>query len=280
MDYTVNRLSPVLGAEVRGIDLSQPVADDLLGDIRRAWLEAGGILVFRDQHLEPEQHIAFSRRFGPLQKHVLATYLLPGHPEIYRVSNKVEDGVPQGREKAGTYWHSDLSYMRPTALASLLYAIEIPPYGGDTLFCSLTAAWDALSDPMKTMIEGLIAVHDFGYASKGVFKREQANQAQFDAVPAVSHPVVVTHPETGLKGLFVNPGFTSHITGMHAGESRAVLEFLFQHMTGPEFIYRHRWQVGDLVMWDNRCTMHYAVADYDDVGERYMHRTTVMCVAG
>ncbi len=280
MDYTVNRLSPVLGAEVRGIDLAQPVADNLLGDIRRAWLEAGGVLVFRDQHLSPEQHIAFSRRFGPLEKHVLATYLLPGHPEIYRVSNKVKDGAPQGREKAGTYWHSDLSYMRPAALASLLYAIEIPPYGGDTLFCSLTAAWDALSDPMKSMIEGLAAMHDFGYASKGVFKGERANQAQLDTTPAVSHPVVATHPETGQKVLFVNPGFTSHITGLHADESRAVLEFLFRHMTGPEFIYRHRWQVGDLVMWDNRCTMHYAVADYDDVGERYMHRTTAMCVEG
>ncbi len=277
MDYTVNRLSPVLGAEMRGVDLSQPVTGDLLGGIRAAWLDSGGVLVFRDQHLSPEQHIAFSRGFGPLEEHVLAKYLLPGHPEIYRVSNKVKDGEPQGREKAGTYWHSDLSYMRPAALASLLYAIEIPPYGGDTMFCSLNAAWDALSEKMKAMIDGLSAVHDFGFASAGVFKGERANQAQLDAAPAVEHPVVATHPETGRKALFVNPGFTSHIVGLQPQESRALLDFLFAHMTRPEFIYRHQWTVRDLVMWDNRCTMHYAVADYDGVGERYMHRTTVMC---
>ncbi len=184
----------------------------------------------------------------------------------------------RGREKAGTYWHSDLSYMNPPALASLLYGLEVPPSGGDTMFCSLYAAYDALSDTMKSVLEGLTAVHNFGFASRGVFRAEQATQSQLDATPAVVHPVVRTHPETGRKVLFVNPGFTSHIVGMHPAESRALLDFLFAHATQPEFIYRHRWRPKDLVMWDNRCTMHYAVADYDGVGERYMHRTTVMCV--
>jgi len=280
MNFTVNPLSAVLGAEVLGADLSQPMDDSLFDGLRRAWLEANGVLVFRDQHLTPDQHVAFSRRFGPLEKHVLAKYLLPGYPEIYRVSNKVEGGVPQGREKAGTYWHSDLSYMRPAALASLLYGIEIPPVGGDTMFCSLYAAYDALSPRMQAMLEGLNAVHDFGYASQGVFKAERANQQQLDAAPPVEHPVITTHPETGRKVLFVNPGFTSHIVDLEPAESRALLGFLFAHMTQPEFIYRHRWSVRDMVLWDNRCTMHYAVADYDAVGERYMHRTTVMCVDG
>ena len=277
INFTVNNLSPVLGAEMIGADLSRDIDDSDFEAICNAWLAANGVMVFRDQDLTPDQHIAYSRRFGPLEKHVLATYLLPGYPEIYRVSNKVKDGVPQGREKAGIYWHSDLSYMRPPALASLLYGIEIPPSGGDTMFCSLYAAYDALSEAMKDMIDGLVALHDFGFASKGVFYGE-ASGDQVDATPAVEHNVVKTHPETGRKLLFVNPGFTSHIVGFHPSESRALLEFLFAHMTQPEFIYRHRWQARDLILWDNRCTMHYAIADYDGVGERYMHRTTVMCV--
>jgi len=277
MNFTVNPLSTVLGAEMVGADLAQPMDEALFGELRQAWLDANGVLVFRDQNLTPEQHVAFSRRFGPLEKHVLAKYLLPGFPEIYRVSNKVENGEPQGREKAGTYWHSDLSYMRPAALASLLYGIEIPPVGGDTMFCGLHAAYDALSPRMQALLEGLSAMHDFGYASRGVFKGEQADQRQIDTAPAVEHPVITTHPETGRKVLFVNPGFTSHIVDLRPAESRALLDFLFAHMTQPEFIYRHRWSARDLVMWDNRCTMHYAIADYDAVGDRYMHRTTAMC---
>jgi taurine dioxygenase len=260
-----------------GIDLSQSMNDTQFAAIRSSWLESHGVMIFRDQHLTPEQHIAFSRRFGPLQKHVLATYLLPGYPEIYRVSNKTKDGVPQGREKAGTYWHSDLSYMNPPALASLLYGIEIPATGGDTQFCSLYAAYDALSPEMKQMLEGLTAIHDFAFASRGVFRSEKASPEQLDATPAVEHAVVKIHPETGRKVLFVNPGFTSHIVGLPIEEGKAVLAFLFNHMTQPEFIYRHEWAIHDLVMWDNRCTMHYAVADYDGIGDRYMHRTTVMC---
>ena len=278
MNFEVSPLSPVLGAEMIGADLAKPMDDALFAAVRKAWLDASGVLVFRDQVLTPEQHIAFSRRLGPLEKHVLAKYLLPGYPEIYRVSNKVKDGEPQGREKAGTYWHSDLSYMRPPALASLLYGIEIPPVGGDTMFCSLYAAHDALSPTMRRLLEKLYAVHDFAFASRGVFRAEQASREQLDAAPPVEHPVIATHPETGRKVLFVNPGFTSRIVGMEEAESRALLDFLFRHMTQPEFIYRHVWSERDLMMWDNRCTMHYAIADYDTVGERYMHRTTAMCV--
>jgi taurine dioxygenase len=277
MNFTVNPLSPALGAEIIGLDLAAELGEDAFAELRKAWLNAGGVAVVRDQTQTPEQHIAFSKRFGVLEEHVLAKYLLPGHPEIYRVSNKVRNGEPQGREKAGTYWHSDLSYMRPPALASLLYAIEIPPTGGDTMFASMTAAHDALSPAMREMIAGLSAVHDFGYASRSVFKGERATADQLDAAPAVTHPVVKIHPETGRAALYVNPGFTSHITGLAPDESKAILDFLFRHSTRPEFIYRHRWQLHDLVIWDNRCTMHYAVADYDAVGERYMHRTTVMC---
>ena len=204
-NFTVNPLSTVLGAEVLGADLSRPMDRALFGELRRAWCDAGGVLVFRDQKLTPDQHVAFSRRFGPLEEHVMATYLLPGHPEIYRVSNKIENGEPQGRAKAGVYWHSDLSYRRPASLASLLYGIEIPPTGGDTMFCSLTAVHDALSPAMRAMLGGLSAVHDFGHASRASFKGGPASRQQLDATPPVEHPVVTTHPETGQKALFVNP---------------------------------------------------------------------------
>ncbi|MSO54352.1 MAG: TauD/TfdA family dioxygenase [Rhodospirillales bacterium] len=272
MPLTVHRLSPALGAEVAGVDAG--TADAATFDaIRKEWLASDGVLVLRNQSLTPEQHIAFSRRFGQLETHVLATYLLPGFPEIYRVSNKTEGGKPMGRARAGTYWHSDLSYMQKPAMVSLLYGIEIPPIGGDTMFCNMYAAYDALSPTMKTMIGGLRAVHDLAFAARGVFANERP---AVERAPAAEHPVVRTHPETGRKALFVNPGFTSHIVGLAPAESAALLGLLFQHATQPEFIYRHRWLLHDLVMWDNRCTMHYAIADYEGIGERYMHRTTVL----
>ena len=212
MGFTSTPLSPALGTEIVGIDLAANMTEDEFAALGQTWQDAGGLVVLRDQSLTPEQHIAFSKRLGPLEKHVLAKYLLPGYPEIYRVSNKVHDGEPQGREKAGTYWHSDLSYMRPPALASLLYAIEIPPTGGDTMFANMVAAHDALSPAMQEMISSLTAVHDFTYASRGVFKGERPTADQLDAAPAVTHSVVKIHPETGTKTLYVNPGFTSHIT--------------------------------------------------------------------
>lgn len=276
MSPVAKRLSQVIGAEMTGVDLAQPIPDGLFAKLREAWLANDGVLVLRDQKLTPDQHIAFSRRFGELERHVLDKYLLPGYPEIYRVSNKVRDGQPLGRANAGTYWHSDLSYMVRPAMVSLLYAIEIPPVGGDTLFCNMYAAYDALSAEMKQEISGLSAVHDFGFASRGVFSNESTSSVQREATPAAEHLVVRIHPETGRRAMFVNPGFTSHIVGLPADESAKLLRMLYEHCTQQRFVYRHRWSVGDLVLWDNRCTMHHAVADYDGTGERYMHRTTVI----
>ena len=276
MNITVNRLSPVIGAEVLGVDLSVQIDDQQFRELRQAWLDANGVLVIRDQELTPDQHIAFSQRFGELETHVLADYLLPGYPTIYRVSNKTQNGKPLGRAKAGTYWHSDLSYMRNPAMASLLYAIEIPPLGGDTMFANMYAAYDTLSSTMQGMVSDLRATHDFAYAARGVFAGERVSGEGLAKAPAVDHPVVRTHPDTGRKALYVNPGFTAHIVGLEPEESADLLQFLNRHSTRPEYIYRHRWHVRDLVIWDNRCTMHYAIDDYEGVGERYMHRTTVL----
>ena len=194
VNMVVERLSPVLGAEITGADLSCPLTDDQFAGIRQVWLESDGVLVLRRQELSPDLHIAFSRRFGELERHVLDKYLLPGHPEIYRVSNKVRDGQPLGRANAGTYWHSDLSYVSHPAMASLLYAIEVPPVGGDTLFCNMYAAYDALPDEVKRRIERLTAVHDFGFAARGVFATESPSDEQLAATPAAEHPMVRTHP--------------------------------------------------------------------------------------
>jgi taurine dioxygenase len=273
-------LSPALGMEVRGFDAGQALDDELFDAVVDLWHRANGLLVLRDQDLTPEQHIAFSRRFGELhtlQNHTVTKYLLDGHPEIYRVSNKKSaDGTPLGRKGAGTYWHSDQSYEERPAKASILYALEIPPYGGDTMFASMYHAYDGLSPAMQRFLQGLSAVHDFAVASGGGFRHETVTKEQLEAAPPRTHPVVRTHPGTGRKALFVNPGFTSHLEGLEAAESRAILDFLFAHSVRPEFVYRHRWSPRDLVIWDNRCTMHYAVADYDTVGDRYMHRCTVI----
>jgi taurine dioxygenase len=276
MSIRINRLSPVIGAEVLGVDLSAQIDDQQFIELRQAWLDANGVLVIRDQELTPDQHIAFSQRFGELETHVLADYLLPGYPTIYRVSNKTKNGKPLGRAKAGTYWHSDLSYMRNPAMASLLYAIEIPPLGGDTMFANMYAAYDTLSPTMQGIVSDLRATHDFAYAARGVFAGERVSGERLAKAPAVDHPVVLTHPDTRRKALYVNPGFTVHIVGLELEESADLLQLLNRHSTRPEYIYRHRWHVRDLVIWDNRCTMHYAIDDYEDVGERYMHRTTVL----
>jgi taurine dioxygenase len=284
MTFTVGRLGPALGAEICGVDLSNPIAPELFQQIRETWLERHGLLVVRDQHLSPEQHLAFSRNFGPLfgeadqfQKSV-HKYLLPGHPGIYRVSNKVANGAPLGRAKAGNYWHSDVSFRRHPASASLLYAIELPPYGGDTLFSDMHQSYETLSDAMKNLLDGLEAVHDFeaAAAASGTYAADQLDSDDFDGSNRFVHPVVITHPETNRKALFVNPGFTSRLVSFAPEESDLLLTFLYDHAAQPEFVYRHRWKKNDLVIWDNRSLMHYAVVDYEGVGDRYMHRTTAI----
>lgn len=283
MGMTVNRLSPVLGAEVLGLDLAPGLSDDVAADVRRAWLDAGGLLVIRDQKLTTEQHIAFSRHFGPLfgapgeepLQRTVSRYIHPDHPEIYRVSNKTDGGAPLGRARAGTYWHSDVSFRERPAAASILHAIEIPATGGDTLYANMAAAFDALSEPMKAMLEPLRAVHDFAQTAATQFAKPVVVAEDLEGGNRSTHPVVRTHPETGKKCLYVNPGMTTHLEGFDAAESRAILEFLFAHSTRPEFVYRHRWQKGDVVIWDNRSLMHYAVADYGDA-PRYMERTTII----
>jgi taurine dioxygenase len=271
-------MAGALGAEVSGIDLSKPVNDADIAHVRRALAEHC-VLIFRGQSLTPEQHIAFSRKFGLLERHVLQDYLLPGFPEIYVISNITEGDKPVGRAGAGQYWHTDLAYMKEPSLGSIMAAIEVPEGRGDTLFANMYKAYDALSEPMKTYLRSLRAVHDFAYTQQtqiaGKGHTEPASAEQLVKTPPVSHPAVRTHPESNRLALYVNPGMTTHLEGVPPGESRAVLDYVFEHAVKPEFVYRHRWRPGDVVFWDNRCSMHCAIDDYGAGDRRLMWRTTV-----
>ena len=272
----IRPLSDAVGAEVTGVDLGAPLDEATFETIHRAFLDHC-LLVFRDQDLTPDQHVAFSARFGPLTEHVIDQFLLPGHPQILRVSNKKDEkGENLGLADAGRYWHSDLSYAEIPSLGSMLYSLEIPPSGkgGDTLFANLSTAYEALPDTMKVRLDGLKAVYMTSRQRIKDETRVQLSERQAAATPAVEHPVVRTHPETGRKALYVNPGHTDHIVGMDTEKSRALLDELFAHATGETFVYRHKWRLHDLVFWDNRCLMHIAdppLPGYD----RHMHRTTV-----
>ncbi len=270
----VKRLAHGLGAEITDLDLNDDIAVTTVAEIRSAWLKHQ-VLVFPHQNVSAERHIAFSRQlgeidpvtFGPLFRH-------PDHPEIMLVSNKSQKGHPSHTRNQGRQWHSDTSFSLRPATGSLMHCLELPDVGGDTEFTNMYMAYDALSDVMKKMLEDLYAVHDSTH-SRDARKRAPEMLAELRCLnPLVAQPIVRVHPETGRKALYVSEGQTTHIVGMTEEESAAILSLLFAHSVQPEFIYRHRWSQHDLVMWDNRCTMHLAVR-YDMTKPRHMHRTTL-----
>jgi taurine dioxygenase len=272
-------LHPLFAAEIIGLDLSRPADVATVAAVADA-LGYYGVLVFRDQqHVTPEQQIAFSRAFGVLEIHVQKKFLLKDHPEILIVSNVVENGVPLGLVDAGRYWHSDLSYLAEPSLGSLLHSIELPSQGGDTLFGSLTAAYDALDDDTKAKIKHLTAVHDYNARNK--VQAEQSNglrpvlsAEQAKTVPPVIHPVIRRHEVTGAPILFVSEGFTTKIVELPEEEGAALLAQLFEHQKRDRFHYRHHWKSGDLVFWDNRATIHLATSTPQGL-RRTLYRTTV-----
>lgn len=274
----IKRLTGAIGAEIAGVDLAKPELDNIYPLIHQAFLDHA-VLVLRGQDLPPDRLVAISKKFGRLESHVLSQFNMEEHPEVLLISNVKEKGKPIGAIHAGQYWHSDLSYMTKPTQASLLHAKEIPSYGGDTMFVSMARAYEALSEPMKAFLTGLTGVHDYTNAYDTYFAhlpdRPPLSEEEKSKVPPVEHPVVRTHPETGAKALYVNPGFTRRIKELTIAESRNLLDYLFTHCQQPIFIYRHSWAPGDLVIWDNRCTCHNAVADYDMSERRHMIRTSV-----
>ena len=275
VDFTP--LTPNIGIEAHGVDLAEPLGDNSFKALYDAFAEHS-VLLIRDQKLTPEQHVGFAKRFGDLDRHVLAENLMEEQPEIFVVSNVRENGEYIGRAKAGWFWHSDFSYQDIPAQASIMHTYECPTAGGDTMFASAGAAFEALSEPMQAFLEGLNAVHDFALGSSRVQnrlnKQQLIKQTHVDERPPVSHPVVRIHPDTGRKTLFVDPGYTDYIEGLTREESDTLLEYLARHATQPQFVYRHHWRPGDILCWDNRGAWHCAIGDYDDE-RRLMHRVTV-----
>ncbi len=268
----VKPISGALGAEIGNVDLSRDLDNETFSDIHQAFLDHQ-VIFFRDQTLTPEQHKAFARRFGSLNVHPYVQGL-EGHPEIIEIVKEPGDKV-----NFGGGWHSDMSFLEVPALGSVLYAIEVPPYGGDTLFASQHRAYEGLSDGMKALLDGLKAVHSAKneYSSSGhsAQKRESMKVAVADGyVGEYLHPVVRTHPETGRKALYVNPAFTDRFAGMRRSKSKPLLDFLFRHCTQEAFTCRFRWTKGSVAFWDNRAVQHYALNDYHGY-RRQMQRVTI-----
>ncbi len=274
----VTPLSEVCGAEVTGLDCGGKINDATFALLRQAFIDHS-VLVFRDQTLTPAQHEAFSMRWGPLKGHVLKQYLLPGHTEMLVISNKKDgQGEPLGIEDAGRYWHTDVSYEAVPPMGSFLYGLEIPPSGGDTLFASQYRAYENLPSGLKDRVATLKARHRFNYVKiqeTDDSNRKPLSEEQRSELVGAEHPVVRTHPESGRKALYVNPGFTEALAGMDDDEGRALLDTLFGYATDPAVIYRHIWHPKDLVFWDNRCLMHHATL-YPADSIRHMHRTNVV----
>ena len=269
---TLAPLSPALGAVVSGIDLRQPLDDAQHQAIEQALL-THQVLFFRDQPLTPSQQAAFAARFGDLHIHPI----YPSVPEQREVI-VLDTAVTDVRDNA--IWHTDVTFLETPALGAVLAAKQLPPYGGDTLWASGIAAFEALSEPLQRLLDGLTATHDisksfpqerFGATDADLARLEEARKKN----PPRSHPVIRTHPVTGRKALFVSDGFTTRINELSAAESRAILDLLFAHVARPEFTVRWRWRENDVAFWDNRVTQHYAVDDYRPQ-RRVMHRATIL----
>jgi taurine dioxygenase len=283
MTLQVNRIGRALGAEIVGVDLSRPVEDAAFAAIHRALLDHLVVAV-RDQEISPADHIAFSRRFGPLEEHDNKRYLKDGHPEILVLSNDLDaQGRPIGVPDAGDAWHSDHSFKPRPALCTLLHAQKLPSRGGDTEFANLYLAYEGLEGATKRRIARLKGVHTVnklrnprvqmaGTRADAKDFYERQGRAQTD----VAHPLVRRHPETERPLLYCSPRFTIAIEGMDDREAQPLLDELFARQLDPAILYRHHWRAGDLLIWDNRCVNHRAAGGYAYPDVRLMHRTTVL----
>jgi len=266
------------GAEVRGIDLGDGLDEAAFTEIDAAFNEHS-VIVLRNQSVTPEQHIDLSDRLGGIVPHTFSEFCHPDHPKIFRISNLLEDGKPLGYEKAGVTWHTDQSYIETPPRCTTMFALEVPEKGGkifgDTLFASTATAYDALSSDMKVRLEGLKAIHQFAARKRRPGREKELSEAQKSKNPDVVHPVVRTHPFTGRKCIYVLEGECTGIVGLDDTEALPLIKELSDHVIRPEFIYRHKWQQGDLIIWDNCALQHRAENDYELPLRRHMHRTSV-----
>jgi len=280
MNPAITKSGAACGAEI-ACDLAQDIDEATFREIEHAFHD-NIVVFFRRQNLSNERHIEFSRRFGELEIHIVKKYLLPDSPEILLISNIRDDrGEHIGLADAGFTWHSDTSYRRRPSRCSLLYAKEVPQRGGrplgDTVFANTVAAYEALPESMKKRLARLKAVHRYSARRRvAASPRPKLTRQQVEETPDIAHPIVRTHPYTGRKSLYVTAGECIGIEGMPDDEALDLIAELDSHCVRPEFLYRHKWKVGDLLMWDNTSSMHLAICDYALPERRLMHRTTVI----
>ena len=274
-ELQLSPLTSFMGAEIRNVDLGASIDDAQFGQIRRALAEHS-VLLFRDQEMTPESHIAFSRRFGELEDHVLKDFCLDGHPEIFVVSNIIENEKHIGAYGGSKSYHSDLAYIPEPSMGSIFRCLECPEGEGETEFASLFAAYDALPAEKRDWLAEQSAVYDYvwDYARRQSH-RPPLSAEQIQNTPPVTHPCVRSHPETGRRTLFLSPVWVRKFEGMSEEESQPILKELTDFATGPDFTYRHSWRPGDVLIWDNRSTLHKACPFDETNARRLMHRTTI-----
>jgi taurine dioxygenase len=273
---SIRRLTPNLGAEVGGVDLSGRMDDELFGALYQAFLRYQ-VLLFPPQDLPPQRQVEFARRFGEVQVHVMNQYHADGYPELYRLSNLDASGKPSGHhpDKGTLAWHTDGSWQRVTGQATIIYGEVMPQSGGETHFCDMYGAYERLDASWKARIAGLRAVHNLDFSRTRRHGEDPLTEAQRLAKPPVDHPVVRTHPPTGRKCLYLGD-HAEYIQGMPYDEGRALIEELNRLAVHADLTYEHRWKAGELLVWDNRCVMHRATA-YDAATQgRVIRRCTVL----
>lgn len=268
--FATTKLKGGFGAEISGVDLAT-ASDAVIAEVVETF-HRNGAIVLRDQFMPPEALVRFGKAFGPLEGHTLQDYILPGHPEIYVLSNRIEDGKPVGAHNDGIGWHTDLNYQAEPTQSTMLHAKIVPPEGSDTLLADGVAAYDALSEKEKARLAPLQLIHSFAYLCKmREHGRKAVAQAVLDANPDVVHPLIRTHPADGRKALWVSGG-TPGFVGMEQAESLALIQELLDYVTQDRFVYRHKWREGDVLVWDNRCTLHTGTLFDDKQYLREMHR--------
>ena len=277
MPLTIRPVTPAVGAEISGVNLSR-LSDAEFAQIEHAWNRHGALL-FRDQQISDDDLLAFSRRFGdldppPVQEH--GRQSPEGYPDVYVVSNVLDDkGAPIGALGAGeAVWHTDMSYLPTPPDASMLYSLEVPPSGGDTWILGMQAAWATLPDALKAKVRGRRIKHDGTYNSGGYLRKGVTPSDDPHTAPGAWHPAVLRHPATGAPSLFLGRRRNSYVEGLAPAESDALLDALWAHIERPDLRYQHRWRVGDLLLWDNRSTMHRR-DPFDNATRRVMHRTQI-----
>ena len=272
-ESTILPLSELMGAEVIGLDLREPLTNALKTEIYNAFLKYQ-LLVFRDQDLNKEEQVAFTEQFGELEKHTLTNKGASDSPFVHIVTNLDAEGKPTGKVKS-TLWHSDKSFREAPSMATLLHAKTLPPDGGDTCFANMYAAYEGLSEKVKQDLAGLNVVHSWELSRENINRK--LSQKEIDDAPPMVHPLVRVHPDTNRKCLFLGM-HASHVDGQDIKTSRPIILSLEEHSVQEEFIFRHHWKNGDILMWDNRCLLHRADTNFDAIRyPRVLHRT---CLRG